>query len=169
MSNRPEEEWELPETEEDRQKRLDKKKPRKRPGPPYPAEVVELVQAARAWDEYDGSRDHPRWIDIQHRLQAAYRQFSEPYADDAFCEDGGIRVPERTGPDPYLPGLGGLPPATVAAPVRPPQWDVETFEYPSGATEADQDDAYYKALKEGWEPFAVTSEPRPRVWLRRQA
>ena len=50
----------------------------------------------------------------------------------------------------------------------PPTWEVESFVYPSGATYQCQDDAYYKALKEGWEPFAVTPEPRPTVWMRRR-
>jgi len=54
------------------------------------AAIVELVKAARAWDEFDGGHESTAWLDIQERLSNAYRAFTEPYADDEFAEDGVI-------------------------------------------------------------------------------
>lgn len=58
------------------------------------AAVVELIKAARAWDEYDGAVDTEEWGAVQERLTNAYRAFTEPYADDEYAE--GVIASERT-------------------------------------------------------------------------
>lgn len=72
-------------------------------------DVIELVRAARAWDEEEPPYEGPKHDAVNHRLQAAYRRFTQPYRDDQFAEGIIVSAQMRAGHRGYAVPGGDLP------------------------------------------------------------